>query len=187
MKRRKAIKNMGMSVAGLLAAPAFCSLLLGCQEDSSEKGIKRFIFNSKQDQMVAEISELIIPATESPGAKEAGVSRFIDLMLKDCYYENDQQRFLEGLDRMENECQKNYNRPFLKASTEQQKVLLKNEAQDGQEPPRPTRFFQLMKELTLLGYFTSEVGATKALAYNPNPGKFNGCIPLKKGDKAWAL
>jgi hypothetical protein len=44
-----------------------------------------------------------------------------------------------------------------------------------------------MKELTLLGYFTSEVGATKALRYVPIPGRFDGCIPYKKGDKAWAL
>ena len=48
-------------------------------------------------------------------------------------------------------------------------------------------FFQRMKELTVTGYFTSEIGATKALEYLPIPGKFEGCIPLKPNQKAWAL
>ena len=48
-------------------------------------------------------------------------------------------------------------------------------------------FFQRMKELTVTGYFTSEIGATKALEYLPIPGKFQGCIPLKPNQKAWAL
>jgi hypothetical protein len=43
-----------------------------------------------------------------------------------------------------------------------------------------------MKQLTMLGYFTSEVGSTQALRYVPVPGKYEGCIPYKKGDRAWA-
>jgi hypothetical protein len=51
----------------------------------------------------------------------------------------------------------------------------------------PNHYFKMVKELTLLGYFTSEVGCTKALRYLPVPGKFIGDYPYKKGDKAWAL
>lgn len=50
----------------------------------------------------------------------------------------------------------------------------------------PHHYFKMMKELTLLGYFTSEIGATKALRYVAVPGHYDGCVPYKKGDKAWA-
>jgi hypothetical protein len=50
----------------------------------------------------------------------------------------------------------------------------------------PNHYFGMMKQLTLLGYFTSEIGATQALRYIAIPGKYEGCVPYKKGDKAWA-
>jgi hypothetical protein len=62
---------------------------------------------------------------------------------------------------------------------------IKQEARKKNEPTTP--FFALMKELTLLGYFTSEIGATKALAYVQIPGRYDGCVKLEKGQKAWAI
>lgn len=175
-------------MAGLLATPAICNFLVSCQGSEEKKGgYQRLFLNQEQDLMVTEISELIIPATDSPGAKEARVNEFIDVMLNDCFYEHDQQSFVEGLERIEKESQKNFNLSFLKASPEQQVFLLQNEATGEDHSNQPTRFFRLIKELTLFGYFTSEAGATKALAYNPVPGKFQGCVPLKKDQKAWAL
>jgi hypothetical protein len=50
----------------------------------------------------------------------------------------------------------------------------------------PTHYFRMMKELTLLGYFTSEIGCTKAQRYAETPGKYDPCVPYKPGDKAWA-
>lgn len=187
MERRKAIKQFGISMASIIAAPAILNFLPGCQVRNKEIVSSRHFLNAEQDKMVAEIAEIIIPATGSPGAKEARVNEFIDLMLADCYYEKDQQSFVEGLERMENGSLSKYNKSFLQVSTEQQTALLKQEASPEQDANLPTRFFQIIKELTLLGYFTSEVGATQALEYNPTPGKFEGCIPLKKGQKAWAL
>ena len=68
-------------------------------------------------------------------------------------------------------------------------VDLDKEMKDYQKSKKetdPTHYFKMVKELTLLGFFTSEVGATKALRYVAVPGKYEGCIPYKKGDKAWA-
>ena len=175
-------------MAGIIAAPAILNFLPGCQVRSKEELIRTYLFlNPEQDKMVSEIAEIIIPATDSPGAKEARVNEFIDLMLADCYYEKDQRSFIEGLERMEKGSLRKYNKSFLLASTEQRTALLKLEARPEQNSNDPTRFFQIIKELTLLGYFTSKVGATQALEYDPTPGKFEGCIPLKKGQKAWAL
>ena len=50
----------------------------------------------------------------------------------------------------------------------------------------PNHFFAMMKQLTLLGYFSSEIGATQALRYVAIPGKYEGCIPYNRGDRAWA-
>jgi hypothetical protein len=81
---------------------------------------------------------------------------------------------------------------FMKATPEQRKELLTaldkeaKEFQKNKKPEDPTHYFTLMKQLTLLGYFTSEIGATQALRYVAVPGKYEGCIPYKKGDKAWA-
>jgi hypothetical protein len=190
VERRKAVKKFGISIASIIAAPAILDFATSCQvrqKNGDKIANSRLFLDTKQDQMVAEISELIIPATDTPGAKEAQVNEFIDVMLQDCYYKEDQQSFIEGLERLEKESLKNYQKPFLKASTKQKSYLLKKEASSGDNSNRPTRFFQIVKELTLLGYFTSEVGATQALKYVPVPGKFKGCIALKEGQKAWAI
>ena len=60
------------------------------------------------------------------------------------------------------------------------------EYQKTKKPEDPNHYFRMIKELTLMGFFTSEVGATKALRYVAVPGKYEGCIPYNKGDKAWA-
>ncbi len=81
------------------------------------------------------------------------------------------------------------NKSFMDSSPEQRHdllVALDKEAKEYQTLKRPTHYFRMMKELTLWGYFTSEIGATKALRYVAVPGKYEGCIDYKKGDKAWA-
>ncbi|MGH2553929.1 MAG: gluconate 2-dehydrogenase subunit 3 family protein [Chitinophagaceae bacterium] len=50
----------------------------------------------------------------------------------------------------------------------------------------PNHYFTMMKHLTLWGYFTSETGCREALRYNPVPGRYEGCVPYNKGDRAWA-
>ena len=187
MRRRKAIERFGILIATIVAAPAVLNMLPGCQVGDRKRIIRtRLVLDDHQDRLVSEIAEIIIPATDSPGAKEARVNEFIDLMLADCYYEKDQRSFIEGLERMENASLQQFERSFLEASIEQRTILLKQEARPEKDPDNATRFFQIIKELTLLGYFTSKVGATKALAYRPIPGKFEGCISLGKGQKAWA-
>ena len=140
----------------------------------------------EQDRLVAEIAELIIPATDTPGAKAARVNEFIDLMLADCYAENDRQSFTNGLERLEKESLAHYRKPFLKITSEKQIALLKKEAQIERQPSGPLPFFRTMKELTLIGYFTSEAGATQALEYVPVPGRYEGCVPYQEGQRAWA-
>ena len=50
----------------------------------------------------------------------------------------------------------------------------------------PAHYFRMMKELALLGYFTSEIGATQALRYVESPGRYDPCVPYTPGEKEWA-
>jgi len=92
-----------------------------------------------------------------------------------------------------NEASKSMNgKYFLESSPEERKNLLisldkeQKEYTAKKKPTDPSHYFRMIKELTIWGYFTSEPGATKALRYVAVPGRYEGCIPYKKGDKAWA-
>ena len=116
----------------------------------------------------------------------------MNVMYTDCYDAKDQKAFREGMDKLNEEARKDFGKNFMKLTPEQRTQLLvrldaeQKEYQKNKKPEDSAHYFRLMKELTLLGYFTSEIGFTKARRYTPVPGKYEGCIPYKKGDKAWA-
>lgn len=100
---------------------------------------------------------------------------------------------MQGIGKLNEAADKKYNKDFVDLSADEKHDLLVEidaEAKaynDSKGSSDPNHYFTLMKQLTLWGYFTSEVGATKALRYVPVPGRYEGCIDYKKGDKAWAL
>lgn len=102
------------------------------------------------------------------------------------------KHFLEGLEKVESASDKKFNKSFMEIDAKQRHELLvelDNEQKDymkNKKDDEPSHYFRMMKELTLLGYFTSEIGATKALRFEDVPGRYDGCIPYKKGDGAWA-
>src|SRR5690606_2231351 len=117
---------------------------------------------------------------------------FIPVMVRDCYTESDQKVFLEGLDKLEKASNDQFGRKFQELSESERTELLvgiDQEAKAYQQTKTDTdanHYFQLFKQLTLLGFFTSELGATQALRYVQIPGRYDGDFPYKKGDKAWA-
>jgi hypothetical protein len=149
-------------------------------------------FSPEQISFLDEVAETIIPTTSTPGAKAAKVGQFMQTMVTDCYDEKDQQVFLTGLASIDKACEKMHGHGFMKANPEQRTALLTaidKEAtayKKSKKESDPNHYFSLMKQLTLLGYFSSEIGATQALRYVAIPGKYEGCIPYKKGDRAWA-
>jgi len=199
MNRREALERVALLMGGVVSAPTIAAFLEGCTPGSQSDSAPFSGFSDSQLQLVAEIAETIIPTTDTPGAKDAKVAEFVQLMLRDCYYPKDQKSFMEGLEALSS-------KGFLKAS-EQERIQLLTEAEEDsyryrdeiaqkrkdaaaanqtfEEPG--VHFFSLMKELTLLGYFTSEVGATQALDYLPVPGRFEGCIDLEPDQKTWAI
>ncbi|AWV97470.1 gluconate 2-dehydrogenase subunit 3 family protein [Arcticibacterium luteifluviistationis] len=208
MNRREALNRVAILMGGAVSAPTIMALMEGCTPKDTAS--TPFSLSADYQSLVAEIAEVIIPTTDTPGAKEAGVGPFIETMLRDCYSDAQAAHFTKGLKALESKS-KELGGSFVSLSSEQKTEVLKGmeaaagaekqEAEkvkeidaetgkvkdDGKGAEKVTPFFNIMKELTLFGYFTSEIGATQELDYVPIPGKYEGCIPLKEGQKAYAL
>ncbi|MBC9913238.1 gluconate 2-dehydrogenase subunit 3 family protein [Chitinophaga varians] len=191
MHRRDAIRNVAILLGTAISASTLSAL-----ESCTGSAPKNYDLHKPETKaLLAEIAETIIPTTSTPGAKAAKVDDFIVVMMNDCYKKSDQEVFLDGLKKIDAASQKQFKKNFMDITPEQRTELLTqidkerveyNKRKDKKEGD-PTHYFQYLKELTLLGYFTSKEGATQALRYVPVPGKYEGCIPYKKGDKAWAV
>ena len=189
MNRRDAISRVTIILGGtIVGAEMFLS---GCK-NHSEVGRAGINFSNDDVAFLDEVAETILPATDSPGAKEARVGEFMTVIVRDCYPEADQKTFLDGMQKLNDACKKRNGSYFVDCTPEQRHdflVDLDKESKDYMAKKKdgdPKHYFRLMKELTLWGFFTSKPGATKALRYVEIPGKYQGCIDYKKGDKAWA-
>src|SRR5580693_9040049 len=189
MNRREALSSVALLLGGtIVGAEVFLS---GCGPADKKYGAS-LSFTPDDTAFLDEVAETIIPATSTPGAKEAKVGQFMTVIVNDCYEDKDQKIFLDGMKKLNDAAVAKYKKNFIDlADTDKHDLLvsLDKEAKDymsKKKPEDPAHYSRMMKELTLWGYFTSEAGATKALRYVAVPGKYEGCIPYKKGDKAWA-
>lgn len=191
MDRRVAVKQVAILMGGALSASTLSVMLDGCNPALRQgKGTE---FTDDEKNMVAEMADIIIPRTNTPGAKDAGVPAFIVMMMQECYPDKDQDAFHAGLTAFDRECRQKYGSSFLKLSPDKQAMAVKDldkevlGNKDGKEKANnDLTFYRKLKELTLLGYFTSRPGATETLRYVQIPGRYDGCVPYHKGDKAWA-
>ena len=141
-------------------------------------------------RVVDVVAELIIPATDTPGARQAGVPQFIDRALAD-YCDKAQADLLRtGFDRMDADARAAHGDIFVALSPQQQVELLTGYDREAslvrsQASDQP-HFFTAIEDLVTIGYFTSEPGATVALKYDPVPGAYHGCVPLAEVGRAWA-
>lgn len=129
------------------------------------------------------VAELIVPATDTPGARAVGVPQFIDRAVGAWCSAPQAKLLRSGLDQLDVDARAAHGAAFADLTAEKQTALLTryDAAGDAQRP-----FFGLLKELTTIGYFTSKPGATIALRYDPVPGDYRGCVPLKEIGHAWA-
>ncbi|MDX5437158.1 MAG: gluconate 2-dehydrogenase subunit 3 family protein, partial [Pontibacter sp.] len=150
------------------------------------------LFDGDQVAFLNEVGETILPQTSTPGAKAADVGSLMAVMVQDCYTKADQEIFMKGISQIDEASEKEFGKKFLKLDQQQRTKLLtaldkeQQQHQASKKPEDPNHYFRMMKELTLFGFFTSEVGATQALRYVAVPGRYEGCMPYKKGDRAWA-
>ena len=191
MNRREALLALGG--AAVLADPLF-----GAGRSLHARlgnGAALKVLDPHQNDTVVTIAEMIIPATDTPGATAAKVNEFIDLGLSDWFDTEERKRFLDGLADLDTRSRKRFTKDFTSSSPEQRTELLElldaevaalrdADKQGTHREPTPSQgFFQMMKRLTLLGYFTSELGVTEEL-HNPIiPGRYDGCVLLEQRGK----
>jgi hypothetical protein len=138
------------------------------------------------------VAETILPETGTPGAKAAGVGPFIAIAVTDTYDAGEQATFLAGMQTLEQECRDACGVGFVAAGPAQRLDLLRRvdaeqfDRSQADDPDGPVHYFRMLKELTLLGYFTSEIGYTQAMRYVETPGRFDPCVPYAPGERAWA-
>ncbi len=143
-----------------------------------------------QARLVDAVAELIIPATDTPGARQAGVPQFIDRALANYCDKSQKDLLIGGLTRMDADARAAHGDVFVALKPEQQVAMLTAYDQEagvakGQNPGQP-HFFAALEDWVTVGYFTSEPGATMALRYDPVPGAYHGCVPLAEIGRAWA-
>jgi glucoside 3-dehydrogenase (cytochrome c) hitch-hiker subunit len=138
--------------------------------------------------MLEALVDTVLPATDTPGAKQARVQFFVDLALRDCYTAEEQRIFTTGLEALAADTAKTHGRPFEACSPEERHALLAPLDAASYKPDTGARgsFVRILKDLTLVGFFTSQIGATQALAYEKVPGGYRGCVELRPDQKAWA-
>ena len=180
MNRREAIRRAALYSGLAAGSPWIVAVLNGCQAEP-QLGWQPRTLSEEQARLVASIVDRILPATNTPGATEVGVDRFVDVMLSDFFSEQEREEFLTGLEAFR---QGDLN--FTKKSTTDQEVVLNDFEQtylagDNEvvKPEKPSEkpFLRTLKELTLLGYFTSKPVMMEQLNYHAVPGKYEGCIP----------
>ena len=186
MNRRDAVQRVAFLMGGMISAPA----MAGIMGKKTNRGA--FVqFTPEQESLLAEVADVIIPTTTTPGAKAAKVEQFIVRVVRDCYTKADQDIFYAGLEKLDADCKSKFGTGFVASNATQKKEALTTSMLEADLARKNKKgqatFFFMMKELTTTGYFTSEIGATKALEYLPIPGKFDGCMPLIAGQKTWAI
>jgi len=139
-----------------------------------------------QDATVTAVAELIIPATDTPGAKAAGVNEFIDVLLSDWVTDAQRTSFLAGLTDLDTRARALFGKDFVDGAEADQVrllTLLEDEALRAKDQPargeHADPFFHTMKRLTMYGYYTSEIGAKQELHYEIIPGRYGPCEPLQ--------
>jgi len=187
MERRELLKLIALATGtAFIGGDLFLS---GCKNAPALGGAT---FSEEDISFLDEVAETIIPKTTTPGAKDAAVGTFMTVMVNDCYDKKEQQTFHEGIKKLDDACQKANSTSFMNATPEQRTSLLTTldkeakEHEKSKEKDASSHYFTMMKQLTLFGFFTSKPGATQVLRHEAVPGRYDGALPYKKGDRAWA-
>jgi hypothetical protein len=197
MQRRELFRLLAAGAA----LPVFDSNLLAAFQDAHPKSAYTLrTLNPHQNATVVTMTDLIIPETDTPGAKVVRVNEFIDLILTEWAHDDERQNFLSGLDDIDKRSNAIFDKNFVDVTPVQQAAVLSEldqryaiDREDRAAHPYVRRphnpqltgdFFGVVKRLTLYGYYTSEVGFTQELRKQIIPGAYHGCTPVSDASKA---
>jgi len=177
LTRRQMVQRMALAIGGTLIAPTVLLESCSFDPDTTMAGPARLA-------ILDAIAETIIPRTTTAGARDARTGAFIDVMIRDCYYPDMQEKLNAGIQEIAVEGKKAIDRPFEEASQMEREEFLRG--YDKAAHKDGDHFFRTIKDLTLLCYFTSEEAATDGVVnYNPIPTRYDGCAPVDENTKVF--
>ncbi|HEX6926734.1 MAG TPA: gluconate 2-dehydrogenase subunit 3 family protein [Longimicrobiaceae bacterium] len=243
--RRHALAQITRMLGGGASLAALSGVAVGCEPEERSSTLAGrgagSLLSARQREMLATIADHLIPPTDTPGARRAGVPEFIEIAFRESLHSALRDQFIAGLSDLDTRAQREHGRDYLDCTSEQQRALLlalDNEAfqpasssdqrprvaGDRHEPPRSdarqnspaassppasspssapapeairwrwgedrspswgaTSFWRTLKRLVLVGYYTSELGATRELRYLALPGRYDGCTAI---GRTWAV
>jgi hypothetical protein len=172
MQRRSALKNLAMTIGGLVSLPAWAS---GWTPESIGKSN---LVTLDEESLLGEIVETIIPETDTPGAKSLKVHQFALRMINDCYGEQAQTILKQGLALTDATAQQTYSKSFADCDKSQRKDVLTKTGASTDPAGKP--FVDMIKGLTIQGYTNSEYYLVNVQKFNMAPGFYHGCVPVQK-------
>ncbi len=181
--RREAIQRAA-TLLGVAFAPSILAGVARAQAAAARPNAKPVHLTAKQFETVGAIAERILPRTDTPGAVDVGVPAFLDLLVGEYMTPTEKAVFIAGLAEVDAAGARAHQRAFVQLTPAQQDSILTQIAQASQAKEKT--FFHHMRELTLLGYFTSEQVGKHITNYDPIPGVYRGCVPISEvGNRAW--
>jgi gluconate 2-dehydrogenase gamma chain len=155
-------------------------------------------FTPAQRKIVAAMAEVVIPRTDTPGAIDAGVPKFLELMVALWLKDDERAIFDAGVNDIETRIPREFGKPFDALNAEEQLQIMQALEDAASDHPwysfantqreyiSDAPFICQFKELTLWGFFTSEAGGSQVLRWDPMPMYFDGEVPLGPQDSSWS-
>lgn len=190
IKRREALKRTAYIMGGTLMAPTIAGILNGCSAEPGLDWTPTF-FSNEQARLVSTVADIILPETDTPAASALGVPKFIEDMVSQVSTETSRNHFMEKMAEFEQACMSKTGKLFIALAPvhQQEFVMVEHTIIEGNKsiPWDNKPFIWLIKELTIAGYFTTEIGMTQILNYKAIPAEYKGCTTLEEaGGKTWA-
>jgi len=196
MNRREALKRSLWITGGMLSASTLSAILAGCQPSPTQYEWTPQALTQDQADLLSELCELIIPRTDSPGARDLGVPAFVDDMVANYMKRKHRESFIQGLKQVDEEASQLHGKAFLSLEEGQQIGMLRtydlaafrsHEEMKGKprDPDEIPPFLGRLKSLVFTGFFMTESGGSEFLTYDYIPGEYRGCIPLEEVGSAY--
>jgi Gluconate 2-dehydrogenase subunit 3 len=173
MQRRTALKTVALSIGSVITLPSWANTW-------SIKNLQNQYSNLffSQETLLAEIVETIIPKTDTHGAKDLVINKFVEKMVADCYDKKAQEIFAKGLVSIENVAKKDYSKTFVECEGKQKLAVLNSMVSSSNNEDKD--FVKLVKNITIQGYLNSEYVMTNLRIFEFVPGRYHGCVPVKR-------
>jgi Gluconate 2-dehydrogenase subunit 3 len=172
MQRRTALKSVALSIGSVITLPSWANAW-----STNTLQNQHFNLSFSQETLLAEIVETIIPKTDTPGAKDLIINKFVEKMVVDCYDKKAQEIFAKGLISVENIAKKDYTKSFVECDVKQKLSILNSMLNSSNNEDKD--FVKLVKNITIQGYLNSEYVMTNLRKFQFLPGKYHGCVPAK--------